>query len=711
MNSRLTVTVWLVLIVLGVGSTSAQTPRVVRFSGMLRDGAGEPRTGAASLTFTIYAEAEGGTPLWSETQAVTLDADGRYAVTLGGTIPEGLPLELFAQGDARWLGVAVDGQTELTRVSLVSVPYALKAADADTVGGKPLSAFVLAGPTNGTGADGLTYLNTGLLSRATPGANSGDAGYIGMFGNTTDLVNSVMFQNGTSLGVNTQAPASSFHVMAPAAPAVYFDVYNNSLGALPAVNRAARGTATAPAAVQTADILGGLAVRGFGETTFGPGVGQVMFRAAEPFTDTARGTSLQMTTTPIGSSLWEERLRIDPSGNVGIGTVTPAQKLSVAGTIESTTGGFKFPDGTVQTTAGGGGGLTGITAGPGITVTGGAPSPTVGASFLSAGGDYGLSAGVARGDHLHDGRYLRLSGGTLSGGLSAVGLSSVSNAVGAHAVEGVSANGAGIYGASTGGFAGLFAGLVGIYPTSTAGLQVTTASAAPGVQVSNSSVNGLGISSTANATGAHAVEGISASGAGIFGASTGGFAGLFSGLVGIYPTTTVGLQVSTAAAGPGIQVTNTNASGQGISSVANGAGAHAVEGISAGGAGIYGASASGAAGLFSGEVAVLQNAATGIGVFVSASGSDSQGISVGNTGGIRNGHLHVRQCKRGVRSDGRKRLWSGVVRSLHGGGLGGLVRRRRGGERNALQRGRCLQDRPPPRPGAQVLVALVRGIT
>lgn len=42
------------------------------------------------------------------------------------------------------------------------------------------------------------------------------------------------------------------------------------------------------------------------------------------------------------------------SGNVGIGTTTPGQKLSVAGTIESTTGGVKFPDGTTQTTAGGG---------------------------------------------------------------------------------------------------------------------------------------------------------------------------------------------------------------------------------------------------------------------------------------------------------------------------------------------------------------------
>ena len=44
-------------------------------------------------------------------------------------------------------------------------------------------------------------------------------------------------------------------------------------------------------------------------------------------------------------------MRIAPDGKVGIGTPTPAQMLSVAGTIQSTTGGFLFPDGTTQTTA------------------------------------------------------------------------------------------------------------------------------------------------------------------------------------------------------------------------------------------------------------------------------------------------------------------------------------------------------------------------
>jgi hypothetical protein len=56
--------------------------------------------------------------------------------------------------------------------------------------------------------------------------------------------------------------------------------------------------------------------------------------------------------TAVGSPrAWSDSLVIDNSGNVGIGTSSPASPLTVAGMIESTSGGVKFPDGTTQVTA------------------------------------------------------------------------------------------------------------------------------------------------------------------------------------------------------------------------------------------------------------------------------------------------------------------------------------------------------------------------
>ena len=293
----------------------AGAPPVIRFSGTLA-----VAPGRVPVTFGLYQEETGGTPLWVETQALPVDAAGRYTVLLG--IEQRLPTELFVSGEARWLDVAVEGLAPQPRRLLVSVPYALKAGDSETVGGRPLSAFVLAGDRTGVGADGLTYVDTrvlasGLAAGRMPSGGAGTANYIGMFTDATSLGNSVIYQTpGGYLGMNTTAPQAAFHAVSAASPVAYYDVYSDALGALPVVYRAARGTIASPSAVQANDILGGLAVRGYGSTAWS--------HRARPG-DVQGGRELdrhrQWDVPPVhddagGSVTWAERMRID-SGRQG----------------------------------------------------------------------------------------------------------------------------------------------------------------------------------------------------------------------------------------------------------------------------------------------------------------------------------------------------------------------------------------------------------
>ena len=123
-------------------------PRLVSFSGKATDSQGKTITGIAGATFANKDQYER-SPLWLETQNVTADSKGNYTVQLGATKPGGLPIDLFSSGEARWLGVTINGGQEQPRVLLLSVPYALKAADAETIGGLPPSAFVLANKNQG----------------------------------------------------------------------------------------------------------------------------------------------------------------------------------------------------------------------------------------------------------------------------------------------------------------------------------------------------------------------------------------------------------------------------------------------------------------------------------------------------------------------------------------------------------------------------------
>jgi hypothetical protein len=201
-------------------------PRLLQFSGALKDASSRPLTGPVSVTFALYSDQDGGTALWYETQNVLADANGHYSVLLGAATTAGIPAELFGTGQSRWLGVTVGRQQEMSRILLASVPYALKAADAETLGGLPASAYVttesLAARTTPSSTTIITppqnaasAPNTNAATNASPQTTPtgiGTTNYLPLWTSSSTLGNSLMYQTGGKIGIGTTTPTETLDV-------------------------------------------------------------------------------------------------------------------------------------------------------------------------------------------------------------------------------------------------------------------------------------------------------------------------------------------------------------------------------------------------------------------------------------------------------------------------------------------------------------------
>jgi hypothetical protein len=94
----------------------------------------------------------------------------------------------------------------------------------------------------------------------------------------------------------------------------------------------ARGSVASPTAAQSGDILFGFGGFGYGATGFGGAmVAQIRFLAAENFTDSAMGANIIFLTAPIGGTSPSERMRVEESGHIGLGTTAPSNICHVKG--------------------------------------------------------------------------------------------------------------------------------------------------------------------------------------------------------------------------------------------------------------------------------------------------------------------------------------------------------------------------------------------
>jgi len=392
--------------------------------------AAAPARATASATFAIYAEAEGGAALWQETQNVALDAAGQYSVLLGAASREGLPAGLFASGEPRWLAVRLnepgdaEASGEQARVLLVSVPYALRAADAETLGGRPATDFLLREELAGWSGVGA------LLAAPQPGAPDrpravgGTQGTITATGNVGFLPrlsaldtpapgdvtysNSLLFDNGTNMGIGTTTPVALLDLqLTTAAPRDTLSAavtLNNSLPVLGSVVTPFRMTLTDQStdtnlSKQAMRVIYNRDTGASGNVTaFDSAITLAsFFRSSAPYTYRVLNVEgprvfpgMSLTTLfgifieappgmvggqPAGTVSNKFAMVAAPgSGNVGIGTTAPTHLLEVSGGNIKITGaghGLVFPDGTMVTTASsvpgaGGGDITAVNAGAGL---------------------------------------------------------------------------------------------------------------------------------------------------------------------------------------------------------------------------------------------------------------------------------------------------------------------------------------------------------
>jgi hypothetical protein len=320
---------------------------------------------------------------------------------LGAGTSTGVPLEIFSLAEAHWVGAQVSGQPEQQRVLLLSVPYALKAADAQTLGGLPASAFLQANARAMSGKAGAPPTAPALSLPPAGVTGKGIKDYVPLWTSGTTLGNSLIFQTGGNLGVGTKTPKAQLDLVGNGKTGIQATVPGTN-GAIIGVATATKGGATGVAG-QSSDPAGSGV---FGINNAKKGGTGVLGIAASASTGSTAVVGFETATTGQVSGVFGGT-NSTTNFSVGVNGVEGAATgavFGVAGAAFSTTDGAAAISGFESAATGAVSGVNGATSSTSGTGVFGNATATSG-STIGVRGVAASPAGAA-------GVFLNLSGGT-----------------------------------------------------------------------------------------------------------------------------------------------------------------------------------------------------------------------------------------------------------------------------------------------------------